>query len=290
MKRFNLVEIMLVIILVASLFGIGIAQQPAAAAGTGPCDIYGNCVAAHSTVRALYGSYNGNLYQVKRASDGATTNIGLLSAGGYANAAAQDSFCSGTTCTITEIYDQSGHGNNLTVGPAGGAAGADTASSANAAQITIAGHEAYGVYINGSGNGYRDDATSGVATGDNPEGEYEVLDGTHYNGGCCYDYGNAETNNDDDGAGTMEAIYFGNIKVWGYGSGNGPWVMADMENNLFSGVNTGYNSGDQTVSYRYTTAIARSGRHYYSRCLPGKKVVFHSCHEPGAVSRRNPKL
>ena len=143
------------------------------------------------------------------------------------------------------------------MGPAGGAAGADTASSANAAQITIAGHEAYGVYINGSGNGYRDDATSGVATGDNPEGEYEVLDGTHYNGGCCYDYGNAETNNDDDGAGTMEAIYFGNIKVWGYGSGNGPWVMADMENNLFSGVNTGYNSGDQTVSYRYTTAIVK---------------------------------
>ena len=34
----------------------------------------------------------------------------------------------------------------------------------------------------------------------------------------------------------MEAIYFGNIKVWGYGTGNGPWIMADMENGLFSGV------------------------------------------------------
>jgi len=40
-----------------------------------------------------------------------------------ANAAAQNSFCSGTTCVITEIYDQSGNGNNLTDASAGGAAG-----------------------------------------------------------------------------------------------------------------------------------------------------------------------
>src|ERR1019366_7912243 len=94
---------------------------PARAAGTGPCDIYGNagtpCVAAHSTTRALYGTYNGPLYQVRRASDGTTTNISPLSAGGIANAAAQDSFCAGTTCVITEIFDQSGHGNNLTQAP-----------------------------------------------------------------------------------------------------------------------------------------------------------------------------
>src|SRR5690242_21759087 len=49
------------------------------AATQGPCDIYaaGNtpCVAAHSTTRALYGSYSGPLYQVKRASDNATRDI-----------------------------------------------------------------------------------------------------------------------------------------------------------------------------------------------------------------------
>src|ERR1700733_14515630 len=94
------------------------AQQAPPPRPQGPCDIYAAagtpCVAAHSTTRALYASYNGPLYQVKRASDDTTTNIGTLSAGGYANAAAQDSFCAGTTCTITEIYDQSGHGNNLT--------------------------------------------------------------------------------------------------------------------------------------------------------------------------------
>jgi hypothetical protein len=63
-----------------------------------PCDIYaaGNtpCVAAHSTVRSLYAKYTGALYQVQRASDNATQNIGLL-ADGYANAATQDAFCTG---------------------------------------------------------------------------------------------------------------------------------------------------------------------------------------------------
>src|ERR1700730_8467685 len=72
-----------------------------------PCDIYaaGNtpCVAAHSTVRSLYAKYNGALYQVKRASDNATQNIGLLS-DGYANAATQDAFCKSTTSIITTIY------------------------------------------------------------------------------------------------------------------------------------------------------------------------------------------
>ena len=238
-------------------------SAPASAASQGPCDIYAAggtpCVAAHSTTRALYAAYNGSLYQVRRASDNTTLNIGVLSAGGYANAAAQDSFCAGTTCVITEIYDQSGHGNNLTDAPAGGAAGGpDNLANATAAPTTLNGHKAYGVYV-AAGTGYRDDHTSGIATGDAAEGEYAIFDGTHFNAGCCFDYGNAETNNDDNGDGHMEAIYFGNIKVWGYGSGNGPWVMADLENGLFSGVNQHYNSNDPTVSYRYLTAMIEGG-------------------------------
>src|SRR5690349_4053853 len=83
----------------------------------GPCDIYAAagtpCVAAHSTTRALYAAYSGSLYQVRRSSDNTTRDIGVLSTGGVANAATQDSFCSGTTCVITIIYDQSGRGNHL---------------------------------------------------------------------------------------------------------------------------------------------------------------------------------
>ena|SRR5690348_6240732 len=48
----------------------------------GPCDIYAAagdpCVAAHSTTRALYASYNGPLYQVMRQSDGKMLNIGIV--------------------------------------------------------------------------------------------------------------------------------------------------------------------------------------------------------------------
>ena len=51
----------------------------ARAAAQGPCDIYAAggtpCVAAHSTTRALYGAYDGPLYQVRRSSDNTTTNI-----------------------------------------------------------------------------------------------------------------------------------------------------------------------------------------------------------------------
>src|SRR6201996_8748427 len=202
---------------------------PASAASL-PCDIYASarppCVAAHSTTRALYASYSGPLYQVRRSSDNATTNISPLSAGGVANAATQNSFCAGTTCVITEIFDQSGHGNNLTDAPAGGAAGGpDGLANATAAPVHVGGHAVYGVYI-AAGDGYRDDHTSGIATGNASEGEYAVLDGTHFNSGCCFDYGNAETNNDDDGAGAMEAIYFGDATAWGRGAGSGPWIMA----------------------------------------------------------------
>src|SRR3954467_14165406 len=81
-----------------------------------PCDIYAAggtpCVAAHSTTRALYAAYNGPLYQVRRASDSATKDVGVLSAGGYADAGVQDSFCANTSCVITVIYDQSGKGNH----------------------------------------------------------------------------------------------------------------------------------------------------------------------------------
>ncbi|KAK4574969.1 hypothetical protein LTR86_000819 [Recurvomyces mirabilis] len=232
----------------------------------GPCDIYasGNtpCVAAHGTTRALYNSYSGRLYQVQRGSDNAKQDISALSAGGVANAAAQDSFCSGTTCVITTIYDQSGRNNHLTPAPPGGAAkgpqsgGYDNPASAVGAPVTLNGQKAYGVFIS-PGTGYRNDATSGIATGDAAEGMYAVLDGTHYNGGCCFDYGNAETSNTDTGSGHMEAIYYGTCTIWGTGSGNGPWVMADLENGLFSGYNLKQNTADPTQSSRFVTAVVK---------------------------------
>ncbi|MFE3263008.1 arabinofuranosidase catalytic domain-containing protein [Streptomyces sp. NPDC059215] len=45
-----------------------------------PCDLYAAggtpCVAAHSTTLALYAPYDGPLYQVRRASDTTTCDVG----------------------------------------------------------------------------------------------------------------------------------------------------------------------------------------------------------------------
>jgi len=242
--------------------GIG----PAGSANAGPCDIYQAggtpCVAAHSTVRALYSSYSGSLYQVRNAAN-QTKDIGVLATGGYANSAAQDSFCAKTTCTISKIYDQSPKGNHLTVAPRGTwLANGAKESNATQAKLEVDGHSVYGVYIAGSGftsnpgNGYRNNATKGVATGDQPEGLYMVASGTHYNQWCCFDYGNAETNDTDDGSATMEAIFFGNSTQWGHGSGAGPWVMGDLENGLWAGNVTSY-TGNTTVTYSYVTAMVK---------------------------------
>jgi hypothetical protein len=195
----------------SGLFALGLLATGSLVAA-GPCDIYasGNtpCIAAHSTTRALYSAFSGSLYQVKRGSDNHTTDIAPLTAGGVANAAAQDNFCSRTTCLITVIYDQSGRGNHLTQAPPGGfkgpeSNGYDNLAGAIGAPVTLNGQKAYGVFVS-PGTGYRRNIVSGSATGDAAEGMYAVLDGTHYNGACCFDYGNAETNNLDTGNGHME--------------------------------------------------------------------------------------
>ncbi|KAI5460775.1 glycoside hydrolase family 54 protein [Mariannaea sp. PMI_226] len=253
----------------AWIVALSLVATSSGVAATGPCDIYSSggtpCVAAHSTTRALYGSFSGALYQVSRGSDGSKSDIFPLSAGGVANAAAQDSFCAGTTCLITIIYDQSGHGNHLTQAPPGGAAsgpdanGYDYLASAVGAPVTLKGQKAYGVFI-APFTGYRNNNAKGTAVGDQSEGLYAVFDGTHYNKACCFDYGNAETTNTDPGNGHMEAIYFGQGDGWsGSGSGNGPWIMADLENGLFSGFDPHNNPANPTISSRFVTAVLKGG-------------------------------
>ena len=81
----------------------------AVAAAEGPCDILGAagnpCVAAHSTVRALYANYSGPLYNVTRASDRKSALVGVLEAGGYANIATHEAFCSKLDCVISNVFD-----------------------------------------------------------------------------------------------------------------------------------------------------------------------------------------
>jgi hypothetical protein len=238
---------------------------------TGPCDIYATggtpCVAAFSTVRALYGGYAGSLYQVRRA-DSTTHDVAPLTPGGVASAATQDAFCSGTTCTISIIYDQSGKGNDLTKAPGGSAAygpNPDVEAVADALPITLGGHKAYGVHITPSPSwtspgqvGYRNTNTSGTAKNDDPETEYMVTDGTYFNGSCCFDFGNAEMQPVAGGPGTMEAIYFGNCNWWDKGANaSGPWVMADLEVGVFNqgGAAGATNTNDVDLAFPFATAM-----------------------------------
>ena len=223
----------------------GSAGSGGSGSGAGPCDLYQSadtpCVAAHSTARALYSAYNGKLYQVRRASDNTTQDISVLSAGGFADSAKQDTFCMGTTCTISLIYDQSPMGNDMPKSPPVlHLANGGTETKAAAAKIKIGGHTVYGVYVEadgggGGGNSYRKNDAKGLATGDQPEAMYMVVDGKRYNDRCCFDYGNVETSGKDDGNATMETLEFGAITLWSPGADKGPWVLTDLENGVFAG-------------------------------------------------------
>lgn len=233
--------------------------------GIGPCDIYEaagqTCVTAHSTVRALYGDYSGALYQVKRASDGMTKDIPVIAPGGFADSAQQEAFCAGTTCTMWRIYDQSGHDNFLEAQtPTSTVGGHSGMTAANAAQesLMVGGHKVYSLYTRPSQAYWRDGSDSGMPLGAEPQGIYMVTSGTHYNGGCCYNYGNAQVSRNYEGGPTMDSVYFGSCTIWGTGAGSGPWVMADMEDGMVSGPTSGNNPNLPSMPYTYVTAIEKN--------------------------------
>src|SRR3954471_8770251 len=286
--RINLV---LMLALALTLIGaaLTIAQQTGAGRNVppprpkGPCDIYAAagdpCAAAHSTTRALYASYNGPLYQVLRQSDGKTQDIGVVQpvvspvpdAGGFANAPAQDTFCAHTYCWISIIYDQSPKHNDLIQPPRGGFSGPSMGGFnnlplADMAPITIMGHKAYGVFIS-PGMGLRQNDAKGTAVDDQAEGQYWVINGLHYNSGCCFDYGNAEIDSRDDDNGTMETTYFGNARAWYHGNPPGPWIMTDQENNLVGCVNPDGSKlcvNVSSITWRFVTAMAKGEPHHWT--------------------------
>ena len=220
----------------------------AVAATAGVCDLYAAggtpCIGAHSTTRALFGSYSGPLYQVQRASDRAFADVGLLSAGGVANAAAQDSFCAATSCTITKIYDQTANHNDLPISWGGfwkgpGPNGADVGADAKALPLTVGGQPAYGIKVT-QGVGYRVDNARNAPTGAHPEGIYMVTSSNFVDQWCCFDYGSGENSHTDTGNATMNAIEWGTACWFGGCVGTGPWVEADLENGMYH-TNTGSN-------------------------------------------------
>jgi len=224
--------------------------------GMGPCDIYatGNtpCVAAYSMVRALSSKYTGFLYQVRKNSSatntgtgGSTMDIGMT-ADGYGDSAAQDTFCSGTTCTVSILYDQSGNQNDLKSAPAGLAGNGtrsgepDYESTATKLSVTAGGHKVYALYMQ-QYEGYRtplNKVGKNVPVKQASEGIYELADGTHAGSQCCWDFGNVTTNPTQYH--TMNTLFFG-TGFWGKGAPSGPWFEADFEGGVWAG---GTSAGD----------------------------------------------
>ncbi|OAA68913.1 alpha-L-arabinofuranosidase B domain protein [Cordyceps fumosorosea ARSEF 2679] len=256
----------------SSLYAFGLATAASTLANAGPCDIYARggtpCVAAHSTTRALLDAYAGPLYSVRRSTDGRVQDIYPRSPGGVADGDAQDRFCAGAVCTVATVHDQSGHGNDA-VRAVGGpdymkgedTGDADWEAGAMGAPVTLGkGQRAYGLFVP-PGTGYRVAAGNGTARGDDPEGIYAVVDGTHYNDRCCFDYGNAETSLTDTGNGHMEALFFGNT---GGPPGSGPWIMAEMENGLFLTQHVNERPPGLEMRHRFVTATLRGKPHHWA--------------------------
>lgn len=242
-----------------------------------PCDVFkeggATCVSAHSTVRVIASGYSGPLYQLckggsKAGPDSCTGESQDIKAiDGYSDADAHEAFCGDDPCVITKIYDQSGSGNDLEPAPKGGnKATPDIPAKAMALPVKVNGHKAYGILIKG-GMGYRAGCTEcktkiakGMAVGAEPQSMYMLTSQHDLVDGCCFDYGNAETSSNNDGAGTMEAVYFGAGVVWGtgYGGKPGPWIMADLEEGVFAGWENGQNrniSTNKPLKFDFVTGI-----------------------------------
>lgn len=80
---------------------------------TPPCDAIGtNCTFAYG-FRKLKGAFGGSPINVKRASDGTTSDIGFCSASDSLDTGALAAFCASTSCQVVKFYDQSGGGHDL---------------------------------------------------------------------------------------------------------------------------------------------------------------------------------
>jgi hypothetical protein len=268
----------------AGATGSGGANAAGGASGafTGPCDIYDAggtpCVAAYSTVRLLSSKYSGPLYQIRVGGSssgmgGSLSNIGVIQGDVFANGAAQDALCGSSACTISKLYDQSGHGNDLAVaGPGCYVTTADTESNATGRSLMISGHKVYALYMVSNSSfgsstgpihdGYRNNTATGTPMGTAAQGQYEIVDGKRANAGCCWDFGTAQRDScSTGGTGAMNTVSFGGRFVWGTGAGNGPWFLADFEGGVWaggSGIAATQNLSNPSVTWDYAFGLVKT--------------------------------
>jgi hypothetical protein len=175
----------------------------------GPCDVLSQagspCVAAYSVTRRLTAAYGGKLFQLQRTSDSATQDIAPVN--GVADTASIATFCNGTTCNFSKIYDQSGNGNDLVPQATANQAPFSTYVFNNGHSLPIVTTSCNSpCTINVAGYAFSQNYAKrpgvGIPTGSNSISIYYVRLNAQSDA-CCGDFGDVEATVVDNGAGHM---------------------------------------------------------------------------------------
>ncbi len=205
-------------------------------------------VAAHAMTRALFAAYTGPLFKALRVSDKQEKDIGIVASTGLVDLAALSTFCSGTTCKVTTLYDQSGNGNDMwrADDPNTNQPGTkkpcdlmdiDYWQMSDGTKVPVV-VETGDMWKSVSQCLRNRDKTKNMPTGSKPQTEYAIFHAKFLNNNCCFNYGNTNNAIAYSGPGTLTALNFSKITFWSKGTGNGPWPMVDLETGVYAG-NTG---------------------------------------------------
>jgi hypothetical protein len=202
-------------------------------------------VAAHAMTRTLFVGYTGPLFKAYRVSDKQEKDIGIVASTGLADLAALSTFCSGTSCKVTTLYDQSGNGNDMwraddpNVNQPGTKKPCDLMDiqywqMSDGTKVPIAVET--GAMWKSTAQCLRNrDKTKNMPTGSKPQTEYAIFHAQYLNNNCCFNYGNTGNAIHYTGPGTLSALNFSKITFWSKGTGDGPWPMVDWEQGVYAG-------------------------------------------------------
>ena len=202
-------------------------------------------VAAHAMTRTLFASYAGPLFRALRVSDKQEKDIGFVASTGLVDLTTLSTFCSGTSCKVTTLYDQSGNGNDMwraddpSTNQPGTVKPCDLMDiqywqMSDGSKVPIAVES--GAMWKSTAQCLRNrDKTKNMPTGSKAETEYGIFHAQYLNNNCCFNYGNTGNAVHYSGPGTLSALNFSKIAFWSVGTGSGPWPMVDFETGVYAG-------------------------------------------------------
>ena len=202
-------------------------------------------VAAHAMTRALFAGYSGPLFKALRVSDKQEKDIGTVAATGLVDLSALSTFCAGTSCKVTTLYDQSGNGNDMwraddpSTNQPGTVKPCDLMDiqywqMSDGTKVPVAVES--GAMWKSTAQCLRNrDKTKNMPTGAKAQTEYAIFHGQYLNNNCCFNYGNTGNAVHYSGPGTLSSLNFSKITFWSQGTGNGPWPMVDFETGVYAG-------------------------------------------------------